>query len=158
MATINKSIEVAVPVRAAYNQWTQFEDFPQFMEGVKSVRQLDAKRLQWKAEVLGKDVEWTSEITHQIPDERITWRSTSGAKNVGSVSFVPIATDRTKISLAMEYEPEGVAETAGSALGLVGVRIQGDLERFKKFIEKRVVPTGQWRGEIHGQSVSEGRA
>ena len=154
MATIEKSIEVEVPVRTAYNQWTQFEEFPKFMEGVKEVRQLDDKRLHWRAEVLGKDVEWIADITQQIPDQRITWRSTSGAKNAGSVSFEPLGPNRTRATLRIEYEPEGAAETAGSMLGLVSARVEGDLKRFKKFIEERGQETGQWRGEIHGQHVT----
>ncbi len=154
MATIEKTVEVDVPVRTAYDQWTQFEEFPHFMEGVKAVRQLDDKRLEWHAEVLGKDVTWNAEITQQIPDERITWKSTSGAWNAGAVSFTPLSVSRTKVSLVLEYEPEGVAENAASALGLVSARVDGDLKRFKKFIEERGLATGQWRGEIHGQQVS----
>jgi uncharacterized membrane protein len=154
MASIEKSIEVDVPVRTAYNQWTQFEEFPRFMEGVKEVRQLDDKRLHWRAEVLGKELEWLAEITQQIPDQRITWRSTSGAKNAGAVAFEALGPERTRVTLRIEYEPEGAAESAGSALGLVSARIEGDLKRFKKFIEERGRETGQWRGEIHGQSVT----
>jgi uncharacterized membrane protein len=155
MASIEKSIEVDVPIRTAYNQWTQFEEFPQFMEGVKSVRQLDDKRLEWQAEILGKDVTWNAEITQQIPDQRITWKATSGAWNAGAVSFVPLSPQRTRVTLVMDYEPEGFAENAASALGLVGARVQGDLNRFKEFIEKRGTQTGQWRGEIHGQQVKK---
>jgi uncharacterized membrane protein len=154
MATIEKSTDVDVPVRTAYNQWTQFESFPLFMEGVKEVRQLDDKRLHWRAEVAGKDVEWTAEIVQQIPDQRITWRSTSGAANAGSISFAPLADAKTRVTLRMEYDPEGAAQTTGSALGLVSARIEGDLRRFKKFIEERGQETGQWRGEIHGSSVT----
>lgn len=153
MANLEKSIEVDVPVRTAYDQWTQFEDFPQFMEGVKAVRQLDDKRLEWHAEVLGKDVSWDAEIVQQIPDQRITWKATSGAWNAGAVTFTPLSPTRTKVSLLIDYEPTGVAENAASALGFVGGRVKGDLERFKKFIEDRGIATGQWRGEIHGRSV-----
>ena len=153
MPGIEKNTEVDVPVRTAYNQWTQFEEFPRFMEGVKEVRQLDPKRLHWRAEIGGKEVEWTSEITQQLPDERITWRSTSGAYNAGAVSFEPLGPSRTRITLRIEYEPEGAVETTGSVLGIVSARVSGDLERFKEFIENRGVETGQWRGEIHGQSV-----
>jgi len=154
MASIEKTIEVDVPLRTAYNQWTQFEDFPKFMEGVKEVRQLDDKRLHWRAEVLGKDVEWYAEITQQIPDERITWKSTSGAHNAGSISFQPVGPSKTRLTLRIEYEPEGVAETSGSALGLVSLRVEGDLRRFKKFIEGLGHETGKWRGEIHGAQVT----
>ena len=153
MTTIEKTIEVSVPVRTAYNQWTQFEQFPRFMEGVKEVHQLDDKHLRWRAEIAGKEVEWTSEITQQVPDQRIGWRSTSGAQNAGSVSFLALADNRTQLTLHMVIDPEGAAQSTGSALGLVGARIQGDLERFKDFIEKRGQETGEWRGEIHGRDV-----
>jgi len=153
MTTIEKTIEVDVPIRTAYNQWTQFEEFPRFMEGVKEVHQLDDKHLHWRAEVLGKDVEWNSEITHQVPDQRISWRSTSGAQNTGSISFLPLTENRTQVTLHMVIDPEGAAQTTGSALGLVSARIEGDLKRFKDFIEKRGAETGKWRGEIQGQQV-----
>jgi uncharacterized membrane protein len=153
MTTIKKTIEVDVPVRTAYNQWTQFEEFPRFMEGVKEVRQLDDKHLHWRAEVMGKEVEWDSEITHQVPDQRVAWRSTSGADNSGSVAFQPLGQDRTQLTLHMVIDPEGAAQATGSALGIVSARIEGDLKRFKKFIEERGAETGQWRGEIKGQQV-----
>lgn len=154
MASIEKTIEVDVPVRTAYNQWTQFEDFSRFMEGVKEVRQLDDKRLHWHAEMMGKEVEWYAEIIQQLPDERITWRSTSGAKNAGSIYFQPLGTEKTQLTLRIEFEPEGAAQTSASALGLVGLRVEGDLKRFKEFIEERGLETGQWRGEIHGTQVT----
>ena len=156
MAAVEKSIDVDVPVRTAYNQWTQFEDFSRFMEGVKEVRQLDDKRLHWRAEILGKDVEWTAEITQQIPDKRITWRSTSGAFNAGSISFESLGAEKTRLRLRIEYEPEGAAEKTGSAIGLVSARVERDLERFKDFIEGQGHETGAWRGEIHGQEVTPG--
>jgi uncharacterized membrane protein len=157
MARIEKSIDLAVPVRTVYNQWTQFEDFPRFMEGVKSVHQLDDKRLDWKAEVAGKDLAWTAEIVEQVPDRRIAWRSTSGAKNAGTVSFAPSADGRgTRVTLALEYEPEGGTEKVGSALGVVSARVEGDLRRFEKFIEARGRETGGWRGEIRGGEVLRG--
>jgi uncharacterized membrane protein len=126
------------------------------MEGVKEVQQLDDKRLHWRAEVLGKDVEWTAEITQQIPDQRITWRSTSGAKNGGTIAFHPLSATRTRLTLKIDYEPEGATENVGSALGLLSARVEGDLRRFKKFIEARMTPTGAWRGEIQGQTVRRG--
>jgi hypothetical protein len=156
MSNIEKSIEVDVPVRTAYNQWTQFEQFPQFMKGVKSVRQLDASHLQWRAEIAGKDVEWTAEITHQEPDRHIGWRSTSGAPNAGSVKFEQLAANRTRVTLRLDYVPEGAVEKTGSAMGVVSQRIEGDLHKFKKFIEERGQETGAWRGEIHEGSVSRG--
>ena len=148
MSKIEKSIEVNVPVRTAYDQWTQFEEFPSFMEGVESVHQLDERRLHWRAELSGKMVEWTAEITEQIPDTRIAWRSTSGAPNAGVVSFYRLADDRCRVSLQIDYEPQGVVETIGDWLGVMSRRTEGDLERFKKFIEERGVETGAWRGTI----------
>lgn len=153
MSHIEKSIEVEVPVRTAYNQWTQFEEFPRFMKGVKSVEQLDDKRLHWRAEIAGKDVEWTAEITHQEPDRHIGWRSTAGAGNAGSVKFETLGASRTKVTLRLDYEPEGAVEKTGSALGIVKERVDGDLSRFKEFIERRGSETGSWRGEIHGGDV-----
>src|SRR5687768_17669872 len=110
MKHIEKTIEVNVPVRTAYNQWTQFESFPKFMEGVKDVRQLDDKRLHWCAEIAGKDVEWDAEITHQVPDQRIAWTSQSGAENAGEVTFKPVSSEKTQVSLWMAYDPKGATE------------------------------------------------
>ncbi|HEV8614540.1 MAG TPA: SRPBCC family protein, partial [Methylomirabilota bacterium] len=148
MASIEQSIDVEVPVRTVYNQWTQFEEFPRFMEGVREVRQLDDKRLHWKAQVAGKEKEWDAEITEQIPDERIAWRSRSGAWNAGVVTFHRLGDGRARVMLQLEYEPEGVVENVGDALGFVTSRVKGDLERFKAFIESRGHETGAWRGEI----------
>ena len=148
MATIEKSIEVDVPVRTAYNQWTQFEAFPQFMEGVREVRQLNDKTLGWRAEIGGKDEEWVAEITEQVPDQRIAWRARSGKRNAGVVTFHRIADHRTRIMLQLDYEPEGAVENIGDALGVVSRRVEGDLQRFKEFIESRGRETGAWRGEI----------
>jgi uncharacterized membrane protein len=156
MSSIVQSIDVNVPVGTAYNQWTQFEDFPKFMEGVKSVRQLDDKRLHWVAEIGGKDVEWDAEITQQTPDKRIAWRSTSGAENAGSVTFAPAGADQTKVTLRLEYDPKGVTEKIGNALGVVSARVEGDLKRFKEFIEARGRETGAWRGQIQGGQVKGG--
>jgi uncharacterized membrane protein len=153
MATVEKSIKVDVPLRVAYNQWTQFEDFPHFMEGVKSVRQLNDRKLHWKAEIAGKEVEWDAVIVEQVPDHRIAWMNTTGAKNAGTVTFQPAGPDATLVTLRIEYEPEGVVENLGTALGVVERRVEGDLKRFKEFIEKRRQETGAWRGEIHGQEV-----
>lgn len=148
MAHVDDSIEVEVPVRTAYNQWTQFEDFPRFMEGVKEVRQLDPKRLAWRAEVGGKEVTWEAEISQQLPDRRIAWHSTSGTANAGSVTFYPLRANKTRVTLSMEYDPVGFAENAGTALGIVRTRIHGDLGRFKEFIESRGEETGGWRGRV----------
>jgi uncharacterized membrane protein len=148
MSMIEKTTEVHVPVRTAYDQWTQFEEFPKFMEGVESVHQLDDRRLHWRAEIFGKMLEWSAEISEQIPDTRIAWRSTSGAPNAGVVSFYRLADDRCRVTLQIDYEPQGLMETVGDWLGVMSRRVEGDLERFKKFIEERGVETGAWRGEI----------
>jgi uncharacterized membrane protein len=150
MEKIEKSIEVAAPVRAVYNQWTQFEEFPRFMAGVKEVRQLDDTHLHWHAEIWGKDKEWDAEITEQVPDQVIAWRSTSGAPNAGAVRFEPVSHERTRVRLTMEYQPEGTVEKAGDAVGVFSSRVQNSVEDFKKFIEKRGAETGGWRGEVHG--------
>jgi len=150
MARIEKDIEVNAPLRAVYNQWTQFEEFPQFMDGVQEVRQLDDTHLHWCAKVGGKDVEWDSEILEQVPDQRVAWRSTSGKLNAGSVEFQPIDSERTRVCLTMEYDPEGAVENVGDALGVTSRRVTKDLEKFKTFIERRGQETGGWRGEVHG--------
>ncbi|HEX8312680.1 MAG TPA: SRPBCC family protein [Chthoniobacteraceae bacterium] len=154
MESVEKSIEVDAPISTVYNQWTQFEEFPRFMEGVKQVSQLDDKRMHWKAEIAGKDKEWDAEIYRQEPDQSIAWRSTSGAENSGEVRFTSSGDNRTTVTLSMSYDPEGVIENIGDALGAVGMRVQGDLNRFKEFIEARGNETGGWRGEIRGGSVS----
>jgi uncharacterized membrane protein len=148
MATIHHSIEVRVPVRTAYDQWTQFEEFPRFMEGVIEVEQLDDTHLRWRARIAGKKEVWTAEIFEQRPDMRIAWRSTSGARNDGLVTFDKIDDDKCRVTLAIETEPEGLIEKAGDKLGIVSLRVKGDLERFKYFIESRGVETGAWRGEV----------
>ena len=150
MSTIEKSIEVNVPVRTTYNQWTQFEEFPRFMEGVKEVTQLDDRRLHWKAEIAGQEKEWDAEIIEQTPDERIAWTSRGGAINGGVVTFHRLSDTRSKVMLQMEYDPQGVMEHAGDALGVVSLRVQGDLERFKEFIEQQGHETGAWRGKVRG--------
>lgn len=153
MASITNTIDVKVPVAVAYNQFTQFEEFPLFMNGVVEVKQLDDKRLHWKAEIAGKTEEWDAEITHQTADTRIAWQATSGAKNAGLVTFDKVDEATTRVTLQLEYEPKGLVENIGSALGVVSARVSGDLERFKSFIEARGEETGAWRGEIEGNRV-----
>ena len=148
MSVIEKSIEINVPVSTAYNQWTQFEEFPKFMEGVTQVKQLDDTRLHWKAEIGGKAKEWDAEITEQIPDKRIAWRSRDGAKNAGAVTFHRLSDATSKVMLQLEYDPEGFVEHAGDAVGVVSQRVLGDLERFKKYIESLGQETGAWRGTV----------
>jgi len=148
MSTIEKSIDVHVPVQVAYNQWTQFEEFPRFMEGIEEVKQLDEKRLHWRANVGGKEKQWDATITEQAPDQRIAWRNTTGSTNAGVVTFHFINDNTTRIMLQLEYEPEGVVENVGDIVGVVSRRVQGDLQRFKEFIEARGTETGAWRGKI----------
>jgi uncharacterized membrane protein len=150
MSTIEKSVTVDVPVRTAYDQWTQFETFPEFMEGVEEVRQLDDTHLHWKADIAGVVREWDAEIVDQTPDERITWRALDGTENKGTVSFAPNTVDgNTRVTLRMEFEPEGVVEKAADVLKLVEMRAAGDLKRFKSFIEERGTETGAWRGSVN---------
>jgi uncharacterized membrane protein len=157
MERIEKAIEVRAPVRAVYNQWTQFEEFPRFMTGVKEVRQIDDTHLHWHAEIWGKDKEWDAEITEQVPDQVIAWGSTSGdAPNRGTVRFESLGADRTRVRLIMEYEPQGAIENIGDALGLLSARVQQTVEQFKQFIEKRGTETGGWRGEVHGGQKQPG--
>jgi uncharacterized membrane protein len=148
MKTIEESIEIDVPVNVAYNQWTQFEEFPRFMEGVEKVEQLDDRRLHWVAEVAGKRNEWDAEISEQRPDERVAWHSTSGTPNAGAVTFHRLDDSRTKVMVQFDYEPDDAVEKVGDALGIVERRTKGDLERFKEFIEARGSETGAWRGEV----------
>lgn len=147
MSTMRETIEVDVPARTAYNQWTQFEEFPRFMEGVKQVTQLGGARLQWTAEIAGQTRTWMARIIEQEPDQRISWESTDGPRNAGSVQFRPSG-EGTLVTLALSFDPEGPVEAAGDAIGLVQRRARGDLERFKAFIESRQQETGGWRGEI----------
>src|SRR4029077_20427485 len=140
MSTIEKSIEVNVPEYKAYAQWMHFEEFPGFMEGVKEVKQLDAKRFHWKAEIAGEGKEWDTEITEQTADQRLAWTSRGGAVKGWVVTFHPLSSARSKVMLQLEYDHEGVVELTGDTLEVVSLRIQGDLERFKAFIEKRWSP------------------
>ncbi len=148
MGNVQKSIIVDLPVTTVYNQWTQFEDLPEFMEGVEAVTQLDDKRLHWVAEIGGTREEWDAEIIDQSPDRRIAWQAIGGKRNAGAVSFNPLGTERTEVYLELDYETEGLKEKAGDVFGIVDRRVEGDLERFKKFIESRGVETGAWRGNI----------
>ena len=148
MAPATHSIEVNAPLRAVYNQWTQFEEFPLFMEGVAEVRQEGEKRLFWRANIGGKVKEWEAEITNQVPDERVAWQTVDGSPNSGTVIFQAINPDRTKVTATIEYEPEGLLEKTGDALGIPSGRVQADLERFRTFMEDRGRETGGWRGAI----------
>ena len=153
MQTIEQSIDVAVPVETAYNQWTQFEEFPQFMEGVESVTQLDDTRLRWKAEVAGREREWEAEITEQKPDERVAWRATDGKTNAGVVTFHRLDDTTTRLMVQIDWDPEGVVEKAGAAVGADDARVKADLERFKAMMESRGRETGAWRGTVERPSA-----
>lgn len=143
-----QSVIVEVPVRTAYNQWTQFEEFPKFMGGVENVEQRGPDHVYFKVNVGGRTVEYEADILEQIPDKRIVWRSRTGKKTGGVVEFEPLGPERTRVTLDMTYEPEGVLENVGDLLGIVANRTQQDLENFKKYIEARGVETGAWRGQI----------
>ena len=147
-SSIIESIEVNVPLRTAYNQFTQFEDFPQFMKSVKEIRQLDDKHLHWKANIAGEDKEWDSEITEQIPDKRIAWRSIGGVQHAGVVTFHKISDNVTRVTLQMDYQPDGPLEAIGDALGAVRMETRTNLQNFKEMLEKRGSETGAWRGKI----------
>ncbi len=150
---VEKSITVDVPINTAYNQWTQFEDFPQFMGGVTKVEQLDDKRLHWVAEISGVKREWNATILEQRPDEKIAWAATEGATNAGAVYFQSAGPNSTSVRLELEYEPEGLVEKVGDKLKIVEKQAESDLEKFKKFIEGQDTATGAWRGDVEGQTV-----
>jgi uncharacterized membrane protein len=155
MGKIEQSIEVNAPISTVYNQWTQFEEFPQFMDGIESVAQLDDSTLEWHANIAGNDETWTAKITSQEPDQRIRWESTSGARNNGEVSFERVDERTTRVTLSMDWEPMGIVQETGEKLGFDDRQVQDDLERFKKFIESRGTETGAWRGSIEqGTTVS----
>jgi Polyketide cyclase / dehydrase and lipid transport/Protein of unknown function (DUF2934) len=154
MGSTTHSIDVSAPLKAVYNQWTQFEDFPRFMEGVVEIRQQGPRTLFWRANVGGKDKHWEAEILEQVPDTRIVWESIDGTQNRGMIAFEALDAERTRVILTMEYEPEGLLEIAGDALGIPSGQVEGDLKRFRDFIEKRKMETGSWRGEIaNGETI-----
>jgi uncharacterized membrane protein len=152
MPSIEQSVEVNVPVSTAYDQWTQFEEFPQFMDGVKEVRQLDDTHLHWVAEIGGHTEERDAEITEQNPDERIAWKATNGKQNAGVVTFHRLDDERSKIMLQLDWEAEGMVEKLGSAVGEDDRKVKSDLERFKELIESRGTASGAWRGQVDGSS------
>ena len=152
---VEKKIEVNVPVTTAYNQWTQFEEFPRFMEGVKKVEQLSDERLHWVAEVAGKEKDWSARITRQVPDQVLAWVAEGGATNNGTVIFKPSDGGGAEIELHLEFVPEDFQEQVGGALGFVSRRVEGDLKRFKEFVEAQGTETGAWRGEIQHGNVQQ---
>ncbi len=150
MPKIEDTIDVQVPVQQAYNQWTQFEDFPKFMEGIQSVQQLDDTHVQWVAEIRGESRQWTTEITEQRPDEKVAWKTIEGeVKNDGVVTFEPMGDAQTRVNVQMDVESDSTAENvAGDLLGVVKSQVRGDLKRFKQLIENRDEETGAWRGDV----------
>jgi uncharacterized membrane protein len=158
VSRVEKTVEVDVPVRTAYNQWTQFEEFPRFMEGVEQVRQLDDTHLHWVANVAGRRKEWDARIVEQIPDQIIAWKTEDGAENGGTVRFFPEGANRSRVMVVLNHDPENVVERVGSALGFASGQIEDDLKRFKEFIESRGTETGAWRGQVQpgGQTTPAG--
>lgn len=150
MSEYTHTLEVDRPVRQVYDQWTQMEDFPRFLDGVEEVEQITDTRMHWHVSIAGVDREFDAVITEQVPDERIGWTSVDGPEQAGTVVFRPKGVGRTEVSLTMRFDPEGLTEKAGDALGFVEHRVKGDLERFKEFMESSEAPTGAWRGEVHG--------
>jgi len=148
MSQVIESVDVAVPVRTAYDQWTQFEEFPKFMGGVEQVEQLDDTHLRWVAEIAGKREEWDAEITEQRPDQRIAWRATGGKGNAGVVTFEPLGGTDTRVTVQIDWEPEGVTENIGAAIGVDDRQVSKDLARFKDMIETRGTETGAFRGTV----------
>jgi uncharacterized membrane protein len=146
---VERSVLLNVPVSTAYNQWTQFEDFPQFMEGVESVKQLSDDRLEWVAEIAGVRRQWQAKILEQVPDQKIAWAASEGATNAGAVTFEDVGGGQTRVNLSLEYEPEGLMENVADKLNIVENRAEGDLARFKEFIESEPSETGAWRGSIN---------
>ncbi|GAA2521588.1 SRPBCC family protein [Pilimelia columellifera] len=147
MSTMKESVDVDVPVTTAYNQWTQFESFPQFMDGVEEIRQISDTTTHWKTKIAGVEREFDAQITEQVPDRKIAWASADMA-HAGEVTFEPVDAGKTRVTAKMAFKPEGFVETAGDKLGLVEHRMSGDLKRFKEFVEQRGTATGAWRGEV----------
>ena len=156
MTVITKSIDVHVPISAAYDQWTQFEEFPKFMEGVEEIRQLDDRQTHWVTRIGGVKREFDAEIIVQKPEQGVSWHALTGPAHSGRVTFTPVSEDVTSVQLTMEWDPHGFVESAASRLGIVERRVEGDLERFKSFIESRGSATGAWRGEINDASAPAG--
>jgi uncharacterized membrane protein len=148
MSTVTESVDVEVPVTTAYNQWTQFESFPQFMGGVEEVRQLDDTHTHWVTKMGGVTREFDATITEQHPDERVAWKTENGPKQAGVVTFHKLDDNHTRVTAQMDFEPEGIAEKAADKVGMIEGRVKGDMERFKQFIEGQGRETGAWRGDV----------
>ncbi|MEO8274262.1 MAG: SRPBCC family protein [Chloroflexota bacterium] len=154
MSRITEELEIDVPVRVAYDQWTQFESFPEFMDAVDKVVQVDDTTLEWTASIAGVEKQWRAKIVEQRPDQVVAWKSVDGARNDGSVRFKPLSADRTRLALTLDVEGDGPVEAAGVALGVVDRQVKSDLERFREFIEARGLETGGWRGAVHAGVTS----
>jgi uncharacterized membrane protein len=152
MSAVVESVDVDVPVGVAYNQWTQFETFPQFMDGVEDIRQLDDTHNHWVTNIGGVRREFDTEITEQHPDERVAWKSTDGTTQAGVVTFHRLSEGQTRVTVQIEWQPEGITEKAGAVLGFDDRQVRSDLERFKAFIESRGSETGGWRGEVDAET------
>ncbi len=152
MGEVTQTVDVDVDVRTAYNQWTQFEEFPRFMEGVERVEQLDDRHLRWDVEIAGVERTFDAEITEQTPDQRVAWTSRSGPDQSGVVTFHALDDEHSRVTLQMKFDPEGIPEQIADKTGMVSARTKGDLKRFKEFIESRGTETGAWRGEIERES------
>ena len=148
MPNVEQSIDVDVPVSTAYNQWTQFESFPQFMKGVDSVTQLTDTLTHWKTSIGGVEREFDAEISEQHPDERVAWHSIDGKTHAGVVTFHRLSDTTTRIMVQIDWETESLAEKIGAAVGVDDAQVKGDLKRFKEFIESRGTETGAWRGDV----------
>ena len=154
MAEVIETIDVDVPVRTAYDQWTQFEEFPSFMDGVERVVQVDDTHLRWEAEIAGKRATWEAEITEQHPDERVAWKATGGKGHAGVVTFHRLSDESSRVTVQLDWQPEGVTENLGAALGFDDRQVRKDLARFKELIESRGVASGAWRGDVEPSSQS----
>ena len=155
MATVQRSIEVDVPVSTAYNQWTQFETFPEFMKGVEAVEQIDETSLQFRTDIAGVRREYLAQITEQTPDRKIAWVSTDKPRNAGTVTFESLGAERARVNVELEWDPEGLVEKAGSAVGADSRQVTADLGRFKEFIEPRGLETGEWRSSVARGEVDD---
>ena len=157
MSSVTKSIDVEVPISTVYNQWTQFETFPAFMSGVESVEQIDDTLTHWKVDIAGVEREFDAEITEQHPDERVAWNSVDGTMHAGVVTFHRLADDETRVTVQLDWEPTGLAEKVGAAVGVDDMQVARDLEKFKEMIEANGFETGAWRGDIDRESDGLGR-
>lgn len=154
MSTVTESVDVNVPINTAYNQWTQFEDFPQFMDGVESIEQLDSRHTHWVTKVAGQTREFDAEITEQHPDERVAWKSTGGdTKHAGVVTFHRLNDSETRVTIQLDWEPEGFVEKVGSAVGVDNHQVKADAKRFKEYVEARGTATGSWRGDVERPGI-----